>query len=279
MRTPEEMLNLILDIAKNDERIRAIILSGSRANPECPIDRYQDFDIEYIVEDTAPFWDNMTWIEENFGKPSLMQKPENMKLIPPENDGKYVYLMIFPDGNRIDLTITNEKYTDNGEPAIILLDKDHAFPQVKIDPSHWCVKKPTEKLFSDCANEFHWCLNNVAKGIARNEIPYSMAMLGYVREMLTQMISWYIGLGHDFKVSVGKAGKYFKNYLSEDLYKRYLSTYPIANAEEIWRASFEMVSLFGEIARQVAEKLGFRYDEDEEKGILDYMKLVKRQTK
>ena len=28
----------------------------------------------------------MTWIEENFGKPSLLQKPESMSLIPPDGD-------------------------------------------------------------------------------------------------------------------------------------------------------------------------------------------------
>lgn len=277
MRTPDEMLKLILAVAKKDERIRSVLLSGSRANPDCPVDRYQDFDIVYFVKDTAPFWDNMAWIEENFGKPCLLQKPESMKLVPPDNDGNYVYLMLFPDGNRIDLTVTSKKYENHGEPAVVLLDKDGILPKIKTDPAYWWVKKPTQKLFSDCANEFHWCLNNVAKGIARDEIPYSMVMFGYVRDMLVQMISWYIGSKHDFKVSVGKNGKYFKNYLSKELYERFLSTYPEANAEKMWQASFEMVALFGEVARSVAGKLGFQYDEDEEKAILDYMKLIRSQ--
>ena len=45
MRTTEEMLNLILNIAKEDDNIRAVLMSGSRANPDCPKDTYQDFDI------------------------------------------------------------------------------------------------------------------------------------------------------------------------------------------------------------------------------------------
>jgi len=33
MRTEQEMFNLILNIAKNDERIRAVYMNGSRTNP------------------------------------------------------------------------------------------------------------------------------------------------------------------------------------------------------------------------------------------------------
>ena len=43
MRTSEEMFRLILDVAREDDRIRAVVLSGSRADPEVPRDRYQDW--------------------------------------------------------------------------------------------------------------------------------------------------------------------------------------------------------------------------------------------
>lgn len=33
MRSEKEMYDLILDIAKRDERIRAVYMNGSRANP------------------------------------------------------------------------------------------------------------------------------------------------------------------------------------------------------------------------------------------------------
>ena len=62
MRTPEEMLDLILGVAKEDERIRAVAMGGSRANKDCPDDVYQDFDIVFFVKDVAPFWDNEEWI-------------------------------------------------------------------------------------------------------------------------------------------------------------------------------------------------------------------------
>lgn len=275
MKTPEQMLEQILDIAKSDERIRAVTLSGSRANKDCPVDVYQDFDIVFFVKDVMPFWDNEKWLEETFGKPSLLQKPESMKLIPPDNDGKFVYLMIFPDGNRIDLTITSQLCELDGEPMILLLDKDGTFPQIKIAEDYWYVKRPTQKLFSDCSNEFHWCLNNVAKGIARDEVSYVMQMMTYVREMLILMLDWYVGTNYDFKVSTGKTGKYLKKYLPKSYYEQFIQTYPTAQSSAMWKAAFDSLYLFGDVARKVATKLDFSYNESEEKAIETYMKMVK----
>lgn len=48
MRSEQEMYDLILNTARQDDRIRAILLNGSRANPHARRDRLQDFDIVYI---------------------------------------------------------------------------------------------------------------------------------------------------------------------------------------------------------------------------------------
>jgi aminoglycoside 6-adenylyltransferase len=46
MRTEQEMFDLILNIAKKDERIRAVFMNGSRTNPNAVKDIFQDYDIE-----------------------------------------------------------------------------------------------------------------------------------------------------------------------------------------------------------------------------------------
>ena len=45
MRTEREMMDLILSTAKEDERIRAVCLEGSRVNPNAPRDIFQDYDV------------------------------------------------------------------------------------------------------------------------------------------------------------------------------------------------------------------------------------------
>ena len=276
MRSKREMLELIINTAKEDERIRGVIMSGSRADTHAPKDIYQDYDIIYFVTDVAPFWNNTAWLEEKFGGISLLQTPEIMSLIPPDNDGSFVFLTIFEDGNRIDLNITSDPYIDDGEPVIVLLDKTGELSGIKPREDFWYIKPPAEKLFHDCCNEFHWCLNNVAKGIARDELPYVMEMFNnYVRNGLNIMTDWYIGAENDFKVSAGKMGKYYKKYLPEELYKMYAATYSDSDYDNIWRAVFTACALFRRLAEAVAEKFGYTYNISEDENIIDYMNKVK----
>ncbi|NLK76052.1 MAG: aminoglycoside 6-adenylyltransferase [Clostridiales bacterium] len=279
MRTEQEIMELILAVAKADERIRAVLLVGSRANPAAPKDHYQDYDIIYFVEDITPFYNNPAWVEKHFGKPLIMQMPEAMRYA--GGDGNFNYMMIYPDGVRIDLSFEFSKYIDDGEPAVVLLDKDdgRGFLPPLLDPSdkYWHIKPPSPHFFYSCCNNFWWCLNNVAKGIARDELPYVMAMLnGVVRTELHDMINYYIGVQHGFNLSTGKDGKYFKNYLSPELYAQYTATYSGSNYTDIWTAVDVMCDLFHTLAMTVAAHFNFTYRQEEEDGIREYLRIIKR---
>lgn len=278
MRSEKEMMDLILDVAIQDAGIRTAVLSGSRANEKVEKDIYQDYDIAYFVKDVTPYYNNMAWIEEHFGKPAIMQLPELMgqPLLPPDKDGHFTYLMIFEDGNRIDLSVYSVPYIHNGEPAVILLDKDGTTGQVTVHPEFWNIQPPTADLYKDTCNEFWWCLNNVGKGIARKELPYTMSMLQqYVRDMLNQMVEWYIGIQTEFGLSAGKMGKYYSKYLPAGLYQKYEATYCDSNYSNMWKAVFTACELFHTLAEAVASHFGYCYNEMEEKAMLDYLHKVR----
>ena len=67
----QEMYALILGIVKSDERIRAVILSGSRANPDAVPDIFRDFGVVYIVTDVASFKNDPDW-HRQFGELMIM---------------------------------------------------------------------------------------------------------------------------------------------------------------------------------------------------------------
>jgi aminoglycoside 6-adenylyltransferase len=278
MRSEAEIIELILNIAKADERIRAVLLSGSRANPKIPKDMFQDYDVTYYVTDIKPYFNKPEWIDEKFGKPLIMQMPETMRF--PCGDGNFNYLIIFPDGVRIDLSFDFNKYVDNGEPAITLLDKDNGngFLPLLDSPNDdlWHIKAPTEHFYFSCCNEFWWCLNNAAKGIARDELPYVMYMLNeIIRPELHYMIDWHIGIENGFSLSTGKNSKYIKRYLSKDLYAQYTATYSNGAYAEIWKSIDAICGLFHGLAVQVAEHFSFVYNQEEEDGMRKYMQIVK----
>jgi aminoglycoside 6-adenylyltransferase len=103
VRTEEEIKKLILEFAEKDERIRAVLLNGSRANVNIPKDKFQDFDIVYVVNDKESFLSDHSWIDI-FGKRIILQMPDQMT-IGETDEHAFHYLMLFEDHNRIDLTI------------------------------------------------------------------------------------------------------------------------------------------------------------------------------
>lgn len=275
MRSEKEMLEIIISAAETDPMIESAFLCGSRAAPSAVKDIYQDYDIEYYVKDIKPYWNNKAWLESLFGKILILQTPDIMDdpSLTAETGSKFTYLCIYEDGVRIDLTVRSAPFADNGEPYIVLLDKSGKLLKARYgDESIYHVRRPSQTEFSNCCNEFWWCLNNVAKGIARDEIPYAMAMLNEpVRDMLNKMLGYYIGTLTDFSVSIGKMGKYLKRYLPENIYAKYLKTYPVGNAERIWTAVIAVCKLFSDVAKITAGDFGLEYNIDEENGARRYI--------
>ena len=160
MRNEKEMFALVLDVAKNDERVLAVLMNGSRANPCAPKDIFQDYDIVYVVNDIDSFINDVNWIDI-FGERIILQTPEakTNTLLPPENSGAFNYLMLFRDGNRIDLTLVPfnrmSGILGNDSDTIVLLDKKNILPEFENanDSDYW-IKPPTLNVYDECCNEF-----------------------------------------------------------------------------------------------------------------------------
>lgn len=279
MRSESEMLELILEVARRDERIRAVIMQGSRANPNAPRDFFQDFDVIYFTTDIAPFKNNYGWIRQ-FGELMIMQEPEDVDDPFPNRDGGFGYLMQFMDGNCIDLGIYPLNKVDDliqDSLTVPLLDKDGrigALPPASEDL--YLPKPPTAKAFQDCCNEFWWCCPYVAKGLWREEILYARYLLDpVVRDELMKMLKWYIGLQTGFSINPGKLGKYYQRYLTPELWDLLLKTYTDASYEHTWDALFAMGDLFRRVAIPVAEHYGFDYPHHDDLRVSAHLEHVR----
>lgn len=278
MRTEMEMLNLILNTAMNDERIRAVIMNGSRANPNAKRDPFQDFDIVYYVTDITPFVHNLEWIKR-FGEIMIMQTPIDESPLA-ANDFRFTYLMQFMDGNRIDLNIFDlSKREEIGYDSlsVLLLDKDGIIPSLPpANESDYLPTPPNAESYYDCCNEFWWVSIYVAKGLWRKEITYSKGMMDQVmREKLLQMLSWYAGFSIGFTGNTGKHGKNLINYLEPPLWKELMCTYSDAEIENTWCALEASCVLFRRTAMSIAERFGFEYPCHEDERVSEYLEHIR----
>lgn len=283
MRSEKEMFDLILGVAKRDDRVRAVYMNGSRANPNVKRDIFQDYDIVYVVTETDSFIKKEGWISI-FGEPIIVQEPDKLdKMQGRDVDFKngYTYLMQFNDGNRIDLHIETmeavKKEYGTDKLTVPLLDKDNCLPQIKAstDEDYW-VKKPTYGQYFSRCNNFWWVAPYCAKGLWRQEILFTIEVMNsYVREELLTMLKWYAGIQTEFKVSLGKANKNLKDYLDLDVWTRLLMTFNMSDYDSSWDALITTCQLFEEIAPKVGKSLGYDYNYDEAKRSFEFIKHIK----
>ena len=95
MRTETKILDLILQTAKTLQ-VEAVAMSGSLTNRKGPKDEFQDYDVVYIIDDLDNLTRELSWLEY-FGKRIIEQEVTLGQ--------RHLYLMLFEDGNCIDLTL------------------------------------------------------------------------------------------------------------------------------------------------------------------------------
>jgi len=263
-------MSTVLDFAAHDSRIRLVTLEGSRTNPNIPADVFQDFDISFFVTDLASFKASDRWLDI-FGDRLMMQKPEDMALFPPQLGNWYSYLMLFNDGNKLDLTLipineTDDYFANSDGLVEVLLDKDGL---VKgdlgaTDRQYW-IQQPTARMFDDCCNEFWMVSTYVVKGLARKEILFAVDHLHEIaRPNLLRMMAWQVGAAHGYSFSAGKNYKFIDRYLPQDDWEDLLSTYSGSSYSAMWRSLFVCYELFRKYAKAVAATFGFDYPDYDE---------------
>jgi aminoglycoside 6-adenylyltransferase len=277
MRSEKDIITSLLTVAEADERVRTVMLTGSRTIDNRPADDYQDFDVVYFVTDLTSFRANPQWIDV-FGERIITQLPNSMRIddADPEPSGsEIVYLMLFTDFNRIDLRLVelgNREYRVDSLHTV-LLDKDGLFdPVPEPSESDYLVRRPSQKEFADCCNEFWWVTTYVVKGLGRNEPLYARAMLeGPVRKMFLRMLGWSVGTQTGFSVNLGQSYRFLKRYVSSTTWVRILKTYPNAEIPSIRSSLVEMTALFHETGVRVARELDLLYNFEEADKVKTYI--------
>jgi len=279
MRSEKEVLHQLLTFAGNNDMVRAVLLNGSRVNPNVENDIFSDYDVIFAVTDPKYFLNNQEWIKF-FGDLIIMQQNN----LHSNGEEWYIFLMLFSDGIRIDLSfrkVDNIKDYLDDSLTRKLMDKDNRIRDL-VPPSDisYYTKKPTKAEFDKTINEFWWVSTNVAKGLWREELPYAKFMFDVVvRDCLIKMLDWYIGMNHNWSINSGKAGRWFEKLLPVEIWESYKKTYAGTNYEEIWASLLEAGKLAGMIGIQIANHLGYNYPIEDSERVLKYLNKVRSLSK
>jgi aminoglycoside 6-adenylyltransferase len=275
MRNSEQVIQQLLKFASQDERIRAVVMNGSRVNPNAPIDIFQDYDVVFFNTNPRYYLEDQSWIR-NFGELIILQQNDFFD----HGQEGFIFLMLFNDGVRIDLSFDPVAYLDfitEDSLTRVLLDKDGRIPLLPPpSDSGYLPTPPPEKEFTYAINEIFWCSNNIAKGMWRDELPYVKYMHDtIVRDALLKLLDWYAAMSHGWKISAGKHGKWLEKYLPPDIWEAYVRTYAGPGVDDTWEAVFETCRLARRVGQELARELGYNYPLEDDQRMLKYLEHVR----
>lgn len=266
MKTENKMMELILQIAETLQ-VEAVALSGSRTNSESPKDEFQDYDVVYIVENLNDLLSDLSWLDQ-FG----------MRLIEQHNvlGHRHLYLMLFEDGNRIDLTLCPkehmQEWVDSEAGFKVLKDDAGLFDMYQPNSKRYWTAPPTEEEFATSCNEFWWVSTYVVKGIRRNQLIYATDHLyGICQQELLKVLAWQVTSDRG-AVDIGKNYKYLFHYLPAEKEKEFSALLDLSSFDKITQSLFSTMKGFDREAQILAQKMGFTYDKEVAEKMIAYAK-------
>ena len=264
MRTETEMLDVILQTAKSLQ-VEAVAMSGSRTDTKVQKDEFQDYDVVYILDDFDNLTSDLSWLNQ-FGKRIIEQ--HNVL------EHRHLYLMLFEDGNRIDLTLCPkehiQEWVDSEAGFTVLEDPKGVFEPYSPNPQRFWTSQTRAIEFEKACNEFWWVSAYVVKGIHRNQLLYATDHLyGICQQELLKILAWQLASDRG-RVDIGKNYKYLFNYLPAEKEKEFSNLLDFSSVEKITQSLFATMQLFHQEAQILAQKMGFDYDMEVAEKMIQY---------
>jgi aminoglycoside 6-adenylyltransferase len=272
---------------ENDRRIRALVLTSSRARADESVDALSDYDLIVAVEDAAAFAADDAWVSA-YAQPLARWGDQD------EVHGLTTYFrgVVYADGVKIDYTIWPEALLDRVAKAGALPDALDVGYRVLLDKSgrtpDWPAAtyrahvpaKPTEAEYRALVEEFWWDTTYVAKALWRGEVVFAKFVLDYDAKLgaLRRFLEWRIELDRDWSWRPGAYGRGVEGHLPADLAAELARTYVGTDVEDNWNALFRTTALFRRVATEVGEALGYAYPLEVDEAVTAQLDAVRQSS-
>ena len=284
----DQVITKLIRWAEQQDTIRAMLLTSTRAVPNAPLDEFSDYDVVLIVEDIHPFYDDRRWLEA-FGE-VLVAYWDPIYLDPDYGIEKFGNVTQYADGLKIDFTLCplemlRKTVRAPSLPAEldagyrILLDKDRLTDEMQ-SPTYkaYIPVRPTNEVYQTMINDFFSDPPYVAKCLLRGELLPAKWCLDYDMKhvYLRPMLEWRTELEHGWSVPAGALGKGLKKRLPLEIWSQLENAYAGADIAGNWEALFRTMVLFRQVAREVGEALGYVYPLDLDQRVTNYVQKMQQ---
>jgi aminoglycoside 6-adenylyltransferase len=243
------VLEHIVEWARSDDNIRAVVLTGSVARDPKAVDAEADLDVELYVTDPSQLFEADTWYHQ-FGEVLVVEALEN--------PGWHPTRLVYCADGKIDFMIAPAGVLRSGvqydRPFRVLLDKDNvsgAFQHTAAAQG----ERPTYAEFLRCVHWFYAAAIMWAKYLARDD-PWAAKQRDWdSKAMLLTMLEWDHKARKGWNYDTWYLGTHLREWVDADLLSPIAACWSGFSRQESLRALRASLSLFDVLSTRTAAAL------------------------
>ena len=282
----DDVVEKLIRWADQQDLVRAVVLTSSRAIPNAPVDLFSDYDVILSLRSIEPFHADRTWLDV-FGPVLAVYRDP---LINEDGLVRSAYVVQYENGLKIDFNLwpvellervakRDHMIAEFDAGYQVLLDKDGLTIDLKPPTySAYIPTPPTEVHYFELLEGFFLDTTYVAKFLWRDDVMAAKHILDHSlkQEHLRPMLEWHAEIDQQWSIKFGPYGRRLKQHLRPDWWAELEVTYTGAELEANWDALFRSIDLMRRVATEVGKHLGFTYPQELEHRAVGYLQKVKQ---
>jgi aminoglycoside 6-adenylyltransferase len=300
----ERLIERFVRWAQDQRDIRAAFVIGSRARADHPADQWSDLDIIVVATDPERYLSSAGWLE-NIGTPWITFLERTA------TDDEMERRVLFEGGLDVDFALTSQRtirqlarvlWVQRRVPQLlrllpagshrrimqqvavfrdivrrgmgVLLDRDGIVAGLtpltaEAPPLH----PPTQDEFLQAVSDFWYHAVWTAKKLGRGEVWVAKSCCdAYMKWLLLQMIEWHAGAMNGWSYDTWHRGRFLERWADPRAVEGLRAAFAHYDADDVRRALLATMDLFGWLAMETAEQLGYPYPSPAEEHATEFVK-------
>lgn len=259
MNVTHPYLDAILDWARHEHAIRALVVTGSLARLDDTTDEYSDLDVQVIATDINRYIEDDRWLD-HLGDVWIrypLHQTAPYRLVWFSGGIKVDFHFLAPD------TLQGDQLTDEYTRGYqVLLDKDDRFRDFPPSPRLFPQAPPPSAVEVQAAiNEFWFEAIHVAQFIRRREFWVVKHRDWTMKSDLLRMLDWHTRFVRREPINTWLLGRRVTHWADQETYAAIERIWAGWDALALWDALLIQLELFSRLSLELANALPFTYDE------------------
>lgn len=269
-------LDKVIDWAKRETAIRAVVITGSHGRADDSIDEYSDLDAQIITDDIKRYTDDDRWLDA-LGEvwirfPLYEDVPYRLVWFAGGFKVDFQFVQLDQVRTMIDTGVLTDEYQRGYHVA---LDKDALFSSLPPSPRKFPPPAPpSAEEVKATINEFWFEAIHVAQFIRRREFWVVKFRDWTMKEDLLRLLEWHARATGSADVNTWLLGKRIMLWADEAAADAIKQIWTSWDAADLWGGLLVQMALFRRLSLELSAALGFDYSEAKFRDIECYIRQL-----